>query len=1141
MPRRLLPSRSVLHAALLTLLVLFVGGLPAGVGAQEPIAVEPPLLFDGLAAGGGRVVFAWGGDLWSVPAAGGEAALLTASSRPDTLPALSPDGGTVAFTRLLPGGNWDVFVLPLDADGGPAAAETRLTWHPKIDWVRSWTPDGAAVVFTSSRAGDHLDRLFRVPATGGLPEPLPVPRGYDGALAADGRLAYVPWSIPREVIGWAHYRGGQASPLRLLSRGEDREIGVGGRDAAPEDGVNHLEPVWLEGTLYFRADPDGVFDVYALRPDLDGGSPTRLTRSSGLGVSDLAADVSTGRLVFARDGHLFTLDPASGDEREVPVTIRTDRHERAPRTVPAAEWVRSVAFGPDGALVLGARGEVVVANDAGARNLTRTPGVAERYPVPSPDGGRIAAFSDASGEYALEIRSATTGEVERTIAVEEESSFYRELTWSPDGRRLAFSDIRLALRIADLETGEVHEIDRSTYMAQGEWHPRWSPDGRYLAYAKALPNRLRAVFVRDTAGGESHQVTDGTTHCQHPVFDRSGRYLAFVSSADARLAAASDIGWGLLSTDRAEPLVTRSIHVAVLRAGDASPFAPVPAVAAAGAEAGPTAVEIDFDGLSDRIVPYAVGAGIRDWVGLEAGPAGTLLARAIDWPETPGFARGVPTPLYRIDLAPLSGGSEPVELLPDVDDFVVSPDGRRVAWTLRGGWGLAELSEAGAEGAAAIDAEAGAQAFAAALGDASIAVEPEAEWRQMFRDAWHQARDAFYDPGHHGQDLADLERRFAAYLPGIATRAQLDDLFRTMLGRLSVSHLGVRSGDEPGVPSDGPDPWAEVPPVAVLGADFSTQEGRYRIDRILRNVHFSYLSPLMNPPLDGPGVDVREGDFVMAIDGEEVTAERNLYSFLAGKANQPIALTVAATPDGDDRRTVTVVPRAGFGSLRAANWAEAVRERVEELSGGRLGYVHVSGWGGFGLDDFYRGLLGHTDKEGLIVDTRFNGGGTTADFAIEALARAPLYAYAYRYGEPFPVSPVAFPRPKVLLVNRWNFSAGETFPLMWRLAGLGPIVGTRTGGGGIGAALFQRELVDGGEIRMPNRAAFDPAGQWVIENRGVVPDVEIEITPADELAGRDPQIEEAVRLALEAIDAAGSAGPGEIVRPEYPVHPKPEG
>jgi tricorn protease len=325
--------------------------------------------------------------------------------------------------------------------------------------------------------------------------------------------------------------------------------------------------------------------------------------------------------------------------------------------------------------------------------------------------------------------------------------------------------------------------------------------------------------------------------------------------------------------------------------------------------------------------------------------------------------------------------------------------------------------------------------------------------------------------------------------------------------------------------------------VGVLGIDVSVHDGRYRIDTIVRNAHFSHLSPLLNPPLDGPGVDVREGDFVLAIDGEEVTAERNLYSYLEGKRNRPVEITVAATPDGGDPRTVTVVPRAGFGSLRQQSWAEAAENRVQELSRGRLGYVYVDGWGGSGLDDFYRGLLGHSDKEGLIVDSRFNGGGTTADFAIEALARSPLYAYAYRYGEPFPVSPVAYPRPKVLLVNRWNFSAGETFPLMWRLAGLGPIVGTRTGGGGIGSALFQRELVDGGAIRIPNRAAFDPAGAWVIENRGLVPDLEVEVTPADELAGRDPQIEAAVRLALEALD---SAEPREVVRPEYPVHPKPE-
>jgi tricorn protease len=1126
-------------AAFLALALLAVP-LPA---AAEPITVAPPLLLDGLSAGGGRVVFAWAGDLWSVPAAGGEAMRLTASATDDLLPAVSPDGTAVAFSRILPGGNFDVFVLPLGADGGPAGEEVRLTWHPKIDWARGWEPDGSAVVFATSREGDHLDRLYRVAADGGFPEPLPVPRGYDGAVDGAGRLAYVPWSIPREFIPWAHYRGGLTSPLRLVADGEDRRIGVEPASDAPEDGVNHLEPAWLGDALYFRADPDGVFDLYALRPG-DGNAAERLTTSRGLGVSDLAADASAGRLVFARHGRIFTLDPVTGEEAEVPITIRVERHGRASRSVPLAPAVRSVAFGPDGEWILGARGEIVLAaggaaygGTGGTRNLTGTPGVAERDPVPSPDGGRIAAFSDASGEYALEIRSASGGEIERTIPVGSqggEPTFYRELTWSPDGHRLAFSDIRLALWIADLETGEVREIDRSTYMAQGEWHPRWSPDGRYLTYAKALPNRLRAVFVHDTGAdggrGRSHQVTDGTTHCQYPVFDRSGRYLAFVSSADARLAAASDIGWGLLSTDRAEPLVTRSIHVAVLRAGDRSPFLE------SSPEVAGTPGDIDLDGLARRIVPYAVPAGIRDWVGLEAGPAGTLIARALSWPATPGFARGVPTPLYRIDLAPLSGDSAPVEILPGVDEYTVSPDGRHLAWSARGRWGVAELGGPGET--TPIDPAAGTESFAGVLGDATLEVDPEAEWRQMYREVWRQARDVFYDPGHHGQDLTDLEARYAAYLPGIATRGQLDSLFREMLGRLSVSHLSVRSGDEPDLPPPAaPDPWAEAPPVGVLAIDVSVASGRYRIDRIVRDVHFSHLSPLLNPPLDGPGVDVREGDFVIALDGEEVAAGRNFHSHLEGKTGRPVELTVAASPEGDDRRTVVVTPGAGFGSLREQNWAERAARRVQELSGGRLGYVHVSGWGGSGLDDFYRGLLGHSGKEGLIVDTRFNGGGTTADFAVEALSRAPLYAYAYRWGEPFPVSPVAFPGAKVLLVNRWNFSAGETFPLMWRLAGLGPIVGTRTGGGGIGSALFQRELVDGGSIRIPNRAAFDPAGEWIIENRGVVPDLEVEITPADELAGRDPQIEAAVRLALEAIDAAEAR---EVVRPEYPVHARPE-
>jgi tricorn protease len=809
----------------------------------------------------------------------------------------------------------------------------------------------------------------------------------------------------------------------------------------------------------------------------------------------------------------------------VDVHLTLPAPERAVRAVPAARFLEQAALTPRGdRLILTARGEILSLDPQSgqAENLTRTSGVAERSAVPSPDGRWIAYFSDASGEYELHVRPAAGAGEARRILVEEHPSFYRELTWSPDGRRLAFSDKRLSLWVADLEPGTVRKITTSQDSRQEVYAPAWSPDGRWLAFAQVLPRRIRTVFLWDAQDDRVHQVTDGKTEADLPAFDRSGRYLFFTLSSNARTASAD---WGVMSSILARPLVASRLQALVLRQGDPPPLLPLLDKPHPKAQWKTAAgdVRIDLDGpdgsqeLMRRIVPVAGDA--RDFVGLAAGPPGVLFALVQEWPASP--AAGDPAlVLYRYALNVPSEGPEPEKIATDVRDFTVSADGGTLLYRTGEGSGASltlALSLAPAD----------AERKPLDLAGVRIEIDPTAEWQQIYRESWRIARDWFYDPGHHGQDLADLERHFAAYLPGVARRDDLNNLLIQMLGYLSVSHLVVEGGDVP-------PPAGKPEGVGLLGADYGIDRGRYRISRIYRSGHPSSGNSLLRAPLDQPGVDVREGDYLLAVDGEEIRSERSPESYFVGKASKPVELRVAADPDGREARTATVVPLSGENTLRRMDWAERNRRRVEELSGGRLAYVYVPNHGEFGYEELVRGVLGNLDAGGVIIDQRWSPGGVVFDAAIELLRRRPIYAYAWREGDSFPMPTNFVAGPKVLIINRHNGSAAETFALMWKLTGLGPIVGTRTIGGGIGGALSIPDLLDGGQITIPNRASHDPSGTWGIENEGVHPDLEVEWDPESWRAGKDPQLEAAVKAALAEIPKTKRWKPKQPAYPRYP-------
>lgn len=1093
-----------------TTLALALTAEPCHGQASQPtpppppaITVRPPMIIGSIAATRDQIVFSFAGDLWRVDRGGGEAKRLTDFPGDEDSPAFSPDGKWLAFSRAL-GGDADVWVIP--ATGGEPR---RLTWHPKDDRVRGWTPDGRKVLFTSNRDGDGVGRLYTMALDGVLPDPLPFPDARQGAFSPDGtRLALVPYGGSWNT--WRHYRGGSTNPIWLarLDGGT-----VEKRPALASPDANHRFPIWMGGTLYFVSDRTGTPNLFS--HDLSSGRTEQLTRFPKHGI--LTASGAPDAVVFVAGGAIHLWDPARREDRTVDVHLSVPAPERAAHAVPALKFLDQAVPVPGGdRLIVATRGEVLSVDPktGQAENLTRTSGIAERSAVPSPDGARIAWFSDASGEYELHVRTLASGETRR-IAVEEHPSFYRELTWSPDGKRIAFSDKRLSLWVADLEAGKAKKIATSSHIGQGVFLPSWSPDGRWLAYSQALPNRVRTIFLHDTRDGRSHEVTDGKVQADLPAFDRSGRYLFFTTSANARTASADDLGWGVMSSELARPLVTSRLNALVLRKSDPSPVLgagqPHPG-AKWEAAAGP--VEIDLEGMERRIVPLPDSA--RDFVGLAAGPSGVLFAQVQEWKATP--AEGDPTlVLYRYTV---SKGVEPEKIASDARDFALSADGgtlvyrtgepNRSALTLMSSTGPVDPERKPLD-----------------LAGLTLEVDPAAEWRQMYRETWRVARDWFYDPGHHGQDLGDLERHFAGYLPAVTRRADLNVLFREMLSYLSISHLVVAGGDVP-------PPAVKPERTGLLGADFEVDRGRYRITRIYRSGHPSSSNALIRAPLDQPGVDVREGDYLLAVDGEDVRAGRNLYSYLVGKAGKPVEIRIAASLEDTGVRTATVVPLPGENTLRRMDWAERNRRRVEEISAARLAYVYLPNHGFGGYEELLRGLLGNLDAEGVIIDQRWSPGGVVFDSVLELLQRKPLYAYAWREGGDLPMPTNFTQGPKALIINQANGSAAETFALMWKLAGLGPVVGTRTFGGGIGGALFGPELIDGGEIVIPNRASYDPNGTWGIENDGVHPDIEVEWDAESFRAGRDPQLEAAIKAVLAEIPKAKRWTPKKPAYPKYP-------
>lgn len=1052
-------------------LLLMLFGLPLLVHAQSEDDAGTRLL-QTPSVEGETVVFAYAGEIWRTPLDGGDAERLTSFAGVASNPQLSPDGSQVAFSGRY-NGQTDVYVVSVDG-GTPE----RLTYHPGTDTVQGWTPDGSQIVFASGRdsAPASYQRFWTIGVGDATPDPLPIPRGDVGGFGPDGeRFVYQP--ITRWQDHWRGYRGGQVHPIWILDMEtyEHTEL--------PFEETIDTQPVWAGDTVYFLSDraDNMVMNVYAY--NVDDESLTQVTDHTEFDVKSLDVDGST--LVYEQGGYLHRHDLQQDTQAQLEVTVRGDFPWTQRQWKEVGPMASNADLSPNGVrAVMEARGEIftIPAEDGSWRNLSQASDAADRYPAWSPDGSQIAWFTDRDGEYALRITNQQGGDA-RSISLPNDVFYYRP-QWSPDSERLLFTDTDRNLWVLDVESEETTRIDQDLYTPPGRtMNPQWSPDGEWIAYAKRLDSQFRTVYAYSLEDEEAIAMSDGMADAVNPVWDASGKYLYFMASTDYGL----NTGW--LDMSSYERPIDRSVYLTVLSDDEPSPLLPQSDEEATGDSAQngdeengsdeEVDVRIDPEGLAQRT--QALDLPERAYQSLHAGTAGTVFVG-----ESVPNAPGLHIHQYQLDA------QEAKPFLEGVTQFEVAHSGEQVLYQAQGQWGIVPTAQPPSPGDGALD-----------LSGVEMPVDPPAEWQQIFEEAWRFHRDYLYVENYHGLDWPNIYDLYAPWVDHVRHRDDLNYVLELMVGELSLGHTYVGGGDVP----DG-----DGPGTGLLGADLEADGERYRIERIYDGEAWN---PNLNAPLRAPGLDVETGDYILAVEGRSLTTDMNPYAPFEGTAGRTVTLLVNDEPTTDGAREVTVEPIGSDSGLRTRAWIEDNRRYVEEQSDGELGYVYVPNTAQAGYDSFNRYYFAQQDRSGMVIDERFNGGGSAADYMVDIMSRELHGFFNNPIAErtPFTTPGAGVWGPKVLIANEAAGSGGDLLPYLFRRMEIGPIVGRRTWGGLVGI-WDTPPLLDGGTLTVPRGGFFDRDGNWAVENEGVSPDIPVVQTPREVIEGEDPQLDRAIEEAM---------------------------
>ncbi len=1046
---------------------------------------------------GDRVVFSYAGDLWiagiddAVPAR-----RLTSHPGLELYPRFSPDGQSIAFTGQYRGDD-QVYVIP--ASGGepkqlsfyPSAGPLPPRWGTEHQ-VFGWTPDGTAVLFRSIRDGFDDRRLYRVDVAGGLPVALPMPRAGSGDYSPDGsKILYSP--LFRDFRTWKRYQGGWAQNLFIfdLERNQVRQV------------TDHIrterDPVWLETGLFYVSDQDGTLNLYGY--DEASGTHTQLTRHDDWDIKWAAGD-GNSRIVYELGGRIGLYDTRSNTERQLNIRVPDDGVRTMARRIKVGDQIEDFGIAPDGKRMLAtARGDVFTLpiEHGVTRNLTQRGDAHDREAAWSPDGRHVAFISDRSGEEQVYVVAQEGGDA-RALTRDLTARLYRPV-WSPDSKQIAFYDHTGKVHVVDLE-GKRTEVTDSPFEAIGNY--TWSPDSAWLAWSRRDDNGTSSLFVWSAGNGQTRRLGDGFFTAYNPAFSRDGQHLYFLSDREF----APQIGsfeWNYV-VDR-----ETGIFAYALTTDAQNPFAPRNDETAPAAGKGKgdnkakddaadkdVVVKIDFDGIEDRVIRVPVEADNIAGIAL----TDSHLLYVTTGPFYYGRASDVPVKLSAFDLEK----RESKTVAERIAGMALSADGKTVIVRQNGGYKRHALDNG--DDPDNID-----------TGNMLVERAPAVEWRVVFDEVWRRFRDYFYVPNMHGYDWDGLRARYRPLVEHVSTREDLNYLIGEMIAELNVGHAYVSGGD------------LQAPKrssVALLGARFEADgsSGRYRIARVF-NGHNQ--EPKYRAPLTEVGVGVKAGDYILAIDGRELTTAENPYALLTDRGNQPVELLVNSTPDAKGARRVLVDPIASETNLIYLDWVERNRAYVEEKSGGKVGYLHIPDMGPDGIYEFIKWFYPQSRKLGMIIDVRGNGGGNVSSMILQRLMKRPL-AFGYQahnaWADTYPEG--AFIGPMVSLISETSASDGDIFPYFFREAGLGPLIGKRSWGGVVGIT-DRGPLLDGGQVNIPEFGMGQTGKGWIIEGEGVAPDIEVENDPT---TTTDAQLDRGIAEVLSRIERQQ---PAFLPKPAPPV------
>ncbi|MDX1706424.1 PDZ domain-containing protein [Pseudidiomarina sp.] len=1027
-----------------------------------------------------HLTFVYGGDIWIADRDGNNPRQLTSHPASEFAPSFSPDGNWVAFSATYDN-NTDVYIVPVSG-GQPA----RLTWHPNADTVNGWSPDGTKVLFASNREirNSRSNQLYQIPVSGGYPQKLMEAVAYEGQLSEDGKkLAYRPNNMAYSgASGWRLHRGGSTPPVWILDL-EQQQL-----EKIPHPNANDFNPFWLGDSVYFLSDRDDVA-VNLFR--YNNQQVEQLTNHTDWDLR--SANGHDNAIVYESGGYLYEFDTATGQADKLSVSLTTQSEQRRPQWKDASKTLTSAELSSTGQrVIVSARGDIftVPVKDGSTRNLTRSSGVREFDGLWSHDGSQVAYITDQGNKHQL-VLAPQDGLSEPEIFPLGDTGYFNLLSWSPDDNRLVYQDNHLNIYVFDLTKKSSHKLDTS--LRRSGFNVAFSPDSRYLAYTWVGSNYFSQIKIHDFDNGQTYTVTDGMGYTDHPVFSKD--YLYFTASVNT---GPSQVGLDLSTRERP---VRKGIYAMVLAADGQSPMLPKsgdeevkdkakPADEEKKSDA-PVKVTVDFAGLIDRVVGLPIPE--RNYDSLAVAHDGALFYLERPQPgvstELPGTNTRNASTLHRFDFSERK--SAVVE--EDLAGFTISPDGKKI------------LLFAAPNQIRIGDAKAKTEAKPLDLSQVRSFIDPASEWQQIFDDAWRMQKEYFYDPDMHGIDWAAIYDKYLPMLKHVQRREDLNDVMVEMIAELQVGHNRIGGGD---IYRD------SGTNMGLLGADFVITDNRYQLKKVYTG---DVWSPYLEAPLAVPGAAARAGDFILAINGVQLTDRQNIYTLLDNTVGKQVVLTLADNAKGTNSRDIRVKPIANDSTLRLWDWVEANRRYVNEQTHGRVAYVYLPNTADGGFYFFNRMFFAQVDKPALIIDERKNGGGQAANYITEILARPFLAGWKDRDGLTFSTPGGVITGPKTMLIDQDAGSGGDFLPWAFKRLELGKLIGTRTWGGLIGISA-NPAMIDGGSHVVPFFRFYTPDGEWRVENEGVAPDIEVILDPVAVNKGRDPQLERAVQETLRELE-----------------------